>query len=146
MRELRAGGVIAAALTFYFDRNFGKRFPEAIRTARPPFSVEYHDDPKNKFKFSQATTDDEWLGKVGAEGRIIFSHDRKFHTLLPEISAIKQYKARCFYLPGASSPTWEKMCLFMRAYDGIAARIDVTARPYIFELSHAGRFTQVSIP
>jgi PIN domain-containing protein len=119
-------------LTFYFDRNFGKRFPEVIRTARPPFSVEFHDDPKNKFKFSQQATDDEWLAKVAAEGWIVFSHDRKFHTLLPEISAIKQYKAGCFYLPGASLPTWEKMCCFMRAYDGIKARIGATQKPLYF--------------
>jgi hypothetical protein len=76
----------------------------------------------------------------------VFSHDRKFHTLLPECSAIKQYKAGCFYLPGASSPTWDKMRYFMRAYDGISNRATVTTKPFIFELSHAGRFTRVSIP
>jgi hypothetical protein len=75
----------------------------------------------------------------------VFSHDRKFHTLLSECSAIKQYKAGCFYLPGASSPTWDKMGYFMRAYDGIFNRATVTAKPFIFELSHTGRFTQVSI-
>jgi PIN like domain len=113
--------------------------------ARPPFSVEYHDDPNSRFKFSQNTTDDEWLAKVAAEGWIVFSHDRKFHTLLPECSAIKQYKAGCFYLPGASSPTWDKMCYFTRAYDGIAERISATVKPFIFELSYAGRFKRVSI-
>ena len=107
--------------------------------AQPPFAVAYHDDPRNKFKFSQSTTDDEWLAKVAAEGWIVFSHDRKFHTLLPEVSAIKQYKAGCFYLPGAESPTWDKMCCFMRAYQGIDDRIKATAKPFIFELSRAGR-------
>jgi hypothetical protein len=76
----------------------------------------------------------------------VFSHDRKFHTLLPEVSAIKQYKAGCFYLPGAESPTWDKLCYFMSAYRGIAERISVTAKPFIFELSRAGRFKRVSIP
>jgi hypothetical protein len=113
---------------------------------RPPFAIEFHDDPKNKFKFSQDTTDDEWLAKVAVEGWIVFSHDRKFHTLLPECSAIKQYNAGCFYLPGASSPTWDKMRYFMRAYDGITARISATAKPFIFELSHAGKFSRISIP
>jgi hypothetical protein len=83
---------------------------------------------------------------VGAEGWIVFSHDRKFHTLLPESSAIKQHNAGCFYLPGASLPTWDKMCYFMRAYHAIAARIKVTTKPFIFELSHAGRFRRISIP
>jgi len=76
----------------------------------------------------------------------VFSHDRKFHALLAECSAIKQYKAGCFYLPGANSKTWEKMCYFMRAYEGIAERISVTAKPFIFGLSHACRFKRILIP
>ena len=133
-------------MTFYFDRNFGWRFPEAVRAARPPFAVEYHQDRKNKFRFRPDAPDDEWLAKVAGEGWIVFSHDRKFHMLLPEISAVKQYKAGCFYLPGASSPTWDKTRYFMRAYEGIMDRIKLTAKPFIFELSRAGRFRRISIP
>jgi hypothetical protein len=117
-------------LTFYFDRNFGKRFPEVIKRARPPFAVEYHHDPKNKFKFAEDEEDDSWISKGGAEGWIVFSHDRKFHTLLPEISAIKQYKAGCFYLPHSSSPTWDELCHFTRTYSGIVDRIGVSARSF----------------
>jgi hypothetical protein len=83
---------------------------------------------------------------VAAEGWIVFSHDRRFHTRLPEYAAIKQYKAACFYLPGASSPTWDKLCYFTRGYRGMAERIGVTSKPFIFELSYAGRFKRVSIP
>jgi PIN domain-containing protein len=133
-------------LTFYFDRNFGTRFPEIIRRARPPFSVEYHHDPKNKFRFAQDTPDDVWLSKVAAEGWIVFSHDRKFHTLLPERSAIKQYSAGCFYLPGANRATWEKTRYFLRWFDGISNRASATAKPFIFELSAMGKFTKISIP
>jgi hypothetical protein len=83
---------------------------------------------------------------VAAEGWIVFSHDRKFHTLLPEISAIKQYNAGCFYLPGANSPTWDKVRHFARAYEGIVNRINVAAKPFIFELSAVGKFKSISIP
>jgi PIN like domain len=132
-------------LTFYFDRNFGKRFPEAIRTARPPFTVEYHHDPKNKFRFKQDVPDDEWLSKVGVEGWIVFSHDRKFHTLQAEQSAIKQYKAGCFYLPGANDVTWDKTRYFMRWVDGIVKRALTEPKPFIFDLTTTGRFTQISL-
>ena len=125
---------------------FGKRFPEAIRTARPPFIVEYQHDPKNKFKFSDTTTDDEWIAKVAAVNWVIFSHDRKFHVRLPEISAIKQYQAGCFYLPGANWTTWEKTRHFMRFYDGIASRIDATTKPFVYRLAPTGKFTKISIP
>jgi hypothetical protein len=86
------------------------------------------------------------LAQVAAEGWIVFSHDRKFHTLLPEISAIKQYKAGCFYLPGASLQTWDKTCMFIKAYEGIRDRIAVTSKPFIFEISYALRFHQIPIP
>jgi len=133
-------------LTFYFDRNFGKRLPESIRAAQPRnFAVEYHHDPKNKFKFKQDTPDDVWLPAVANEGWIIFSHDRKFHTLLPERSAVKQYKAACFYLPGANSETWDKLRYFARAYEGIVNRVKVIKKPFIFEISTIGRFKQISI-
>jgi hypothetical protein len=85
------------------------------------------------------------LAAVAQEGWIVFSHDRKFHTLLPERSAIKQYKAGCFYLPGANSQTWDKLCYFTKAYEGIVERIRVTAKPFIFELSAAGRFKRIAL-
>ena len=120
--------------------------PEAIRAAKPyGFTVEYHHDKKNQFRFDQATPDDEWISKVAAAGWIIFSHDRKFHKLLPEAAAVKQYSAGCFYLPGASSPTWDKAHYFMRSYEGIKNRIANTPKPYIFELQFSGRFVQKTV-
>jgi hypothetical protein len=86
------------------------------------------------------------LTKVAAAGWIVFSHDRKFHTLLPEAAAIKQYGAGCFYLPGASSPTWDKVQYFMRSHEGIKRRIANTPRPFIFELLYNGRFVKRPIP
>jgi hypothetical protein len=83
---------------------------------------------------------------VAAEGWIVFSHDRKFHTILAECAAVKQHGAGCFYLPGASLPTWYKMSLFMRVEDGIARRITATARPFIYDIGHDGRCTRVQIP
>ena len=146
MRGLcRRGAGIAGPLTLYFDRNVGSRFPEAIRAAKPPFSVEYHHDSRNRFQFTQTTPDDEWISKVAAAGWIIFSHDRKFHTLLPEIAAIKQYSAGCFYLPGANSRTWDKMYI-MSSYEGIKNRIEDTQKPFIFELKYNGRFVKKVIP
>jgi hypothetical protein len=77
---------------------------------------------------------------------VIFSHDRKFHTLLPEIAAVKQYSAGCFYLPGPSSPTWDKVHYFMRSYTGIKNRVAASTKPYIFELKYTGMFVKKAIP
>jgi hypothetical protein len=117
-----------------------------LRRAAPPFVVEYHHDPRNKFKFKDTTPDDEWLSKVGAEGWIVFSHDRKWHVEAPNIEAIKQHRIGCFYLWGANASTWEKLKCFMRGYDRIAGIADASSRPFIYELDHNGRLTQVTIP
>jgi hypothetical protein len=117
-----------------------------LRKARPPFSVEYHHDPHNKFKFAKDVPDDEWLAKVGAEGWIVFSHDRKFHAILPEIAAIKQHKIGCFYLWGASMPLWDKVHCFMRAYIAIKERAESAPRPFIYEVLGNGQLKQIPIP
>jgi hypothetical protein len=106
-------------LTFYFDICFGKRFPEAISKANPPFSVEYHSSKANKFK--QDMPDDRWLSIIGQKGWIAFSQDRRFHTEEASITAIKQHKVGCFYLPGANSNTWSKLYMFLRASDRLMA-------------------------
>ena len=112
----------------------------------PPFTVEYHHDQNNKFRFNENTPDDEWMAKVGAEGWIVFSHDRKWHDELPVIAAIKQYNVGCFYLWGANASTWDKMRCFMRGYQRIADCIAAHQRPYIFDVGHQGQLTRIPIP
>jgi hypothetical protein len=114
--------------------------------ARPPFTVEYHQDPNCKFKFVQETPDDEWLPKVGAQGWFVCSHDRKFHTILTECAAIKQYNIGCFYLWGASEPVWDKLRCFMSAYNGILRRAEGTRRPFIYEVMGNSQIKQIPIP
>ena len=134
-------------MTFYFDRNFGKRFPQAERIARPPrVTVEFHHDRKNKFHFNEKTQDDEWIAKVAAEGWIIFSHDRKWHDELPVISAIKQYNAACFYLWGADASTWDKLEAFIFGFERIVERVEHRAKPYIFNVGRQGQLTEIPIP
>jgi PIN like domain len=89
-----------ASLTFYFDRCFGKRFPEALAHAGIPQKVEYQHGKSNNF--SQSMPDDAWLEICGKNGWIVFSHDQKFHSITTEATAIKQHKVGCFYLPGAN--------------------------------------------
>jgi hypothetical protein len=117
-----------------------------VRTAKPPFAVEFHHDPNNKFRFNEKTPDDEWMAKVGAEGWIVFSHDRKWHNELPVCAAIKQFNVGCFYLWGANAETWEKMRSFMRGYHYIDECIATNTKPYIFDVAKHGRLTQVPIP
>jgi len=131
-------------LTFYFDRCFGTRFPEALWRARPPFGVEYHHNKRNRFP--KDTQDDVWLNAVGAQGWIVFSHDRRFHDQSPAVAAIKQHGIGCFYLWGANADTWSKLACFVRGYGRIERLVHETPRPFIFQVAQNCRITPVPIP
>ena len=130
------------SLTFYFDRCFGKRFPEALLKMQTPFKVEYHHSPTNKFP--EEMEDDEWLRIVGAKNWIVFSHDKKWHDESPAIAAIKEHKIGCFYLWGASVPTWDKYVCLARAYNRIKERVK-TRKPYIYRVTYNYRVDPVRI-
>lgn len=131
------------SLTFYFDICFGKRFPEAILKARPPFGVEYHGSKGNRFK--QDTPDDKWLQIVGEKGWIVFSHDRRFHKEASSIAAIKQHKVGCFYLPGANQNTWSKLYMFVRAHHRIIELASQTERPFVFYLTALNKIEEIRL-
>ena len=78
----------------------------------------------------------EWLAKVGAEGWIVFSHDKKFHNELPVCAAIKQHNMGCFYLWGANAETWDKLHCFIRASRHIMMIAEQTPKPFIFHVAH----------
>jgi hypothetical protein len=80
-------------------------------------TVEFQHDKKSPFPAT--TPDDKWLSEVGRRGWLVFSHDRKFHLLPAELSAIKQHDVGCFYLWGANAKTWDKARVFARAFDSI---------------------------
>lgn len=108
-----------------------------------PFAVEYHHSKTNRF--SQDMEDDEWLKIVGAKKWIVFSHDKKWHGEFPAIAAIKEHKIGCFYLWGASLPTWDKYRCLAIAYRRIQDRL-ATPRPFIYRVTHNYRVDPVRIP
>jgi hypothetical protein len=131
------------SVTFYFDRCFGKRFPEALLTMDTPFKVQYHHSRENNFH--QEMEDDEWLAIVGAKGWYVFSHDKKWHGESPAIAAIKEHKIGCFYLWGAQVPTWDKYVCLARAYAKIKQRLP-TRKPFIYRVAYNYRIDPVRIP
>jgi hypothetical protein len=83
---------------------------------------------------------------VGQNGWFVFSHDRKFHQIEAEITAIKDHKIGCFYLWGNNVPTWDKLRCFMKAHDKVMTVIKTTPRPFIFDISKKGRLKSIEIP
>jgi hypothetical protein len=133
-----------ASLTFYFDRNFGKRFPVALQGARPPFDVEYHHSLRNNFPNNM--TDDQWLQICGARRWIVFSHDDKFQKIGAEAMAIKQHNVAAFSMWGAQLPVWDKLCHFCRAYPRMRVVIRDEKPPYLYRITSNLRFSRIQLP
>jgi len=128
-------------LTFYFDRNFGKRFPRALFSLRAPVGIEWH----NNQRFTESMPDDQWLAIVGDRGWIVFSHDRKFHTESTETAAVIQHQVGCFYLPAANGSSWEKASALFKSFSKIRQLAETTPRPFIFDVKPTGKIVAVPI-
>ncbi len=63
-----------------------------------------------------------------------------------ELVAIKQHKIGCFYLWGAEAKRWEKMRVFVLAYNRIAEAEANTTKPFIYDIDKKGRLTPIPIP
>jgi len=144
------------ALTFYFDRNIGTRFPDALERLR--LRVVCHTTKKSKLGvtgpgcedqlFKDEETDDVWLAEVGTRGWTVFSHDKKFHKTgyESEVSAIKQFNVGCFYLWGGNATPLDKARCFFRAYDRIVKAAEMTPRPFIYDVQKSGHLKRIPIP
>lgn len=134
------------SLTFYFDRCFGTALPEMLRLAKPPFTVQYHHDKRSRFRFAQNALDDHWLEVVGRENWIVFSHDRKFHSVPSEAYVVKQFNIGCFYLWGSQARTWHKLKSFIKGHEKIIAVALETKPPFIYDVMQNGRLKRVVLP
>lgn len=61
-------------MILFFDRNVGKRIPEAFIRLKLPAEIKYHQN-----HFAADTPDDDWLKAAGAQERVVISQDLKFH-------------------------------------------------------------------
>ncbi|HEY8100322.1 MAG TPA: hypothetical protein VIF82_06180 [Burkholderiaceae bacterium] len=147
------------SLTFYFDRNAGKRLPEALKLLKltdVKTVIHHHSEKRhigissskrNEQLFKPDEKDDKWLEFVGKNGWIVFSQDSKFHKpgYENEIFAIKQFSVGCFYLWGGSSLCEDKAFVFLKARKKIINAIRNTQKPFIYEITKSGNLIRVDM-
>lgn len=90
--------------------------------------------------------DDKWLEICGRNGWVAFSHDRKFHEIEVEITAVKQHSVMCFYLPGASEDTWQKLTYLVKSYPKIVEIVHRETPPYIYRIHPSLKFEKIPLP
>jgi hypothetical protein len=128
-------------MILFFDKNIGTAIPKALKTIKPPFEVEYHEE-----HFAKDEDDDRWLPIVGTNKWTVIGHDRKFHKNQSELDAIRKYKIGCFYLWGAEATKWEKVKVFIKACDRIITTEASTRRPFIFLVKKTGTLKRIKLP
>lgn len=115
-------------LVFYFDRNFGKRLPNALANLRPPIGIRWHQGQG----YRHDMPDDEWMALVGAKNWVVITQDIKFHIIEHEMTALKQHGLRCFYFPDGQVGMWNVLEIFMRAHRKMISIAQETKPPFIY--------------
>lgn len=128
-------------LTLFFDKNVGKRLPEALSRLDPPFNLTWF----VKERFPDSTPDDVWMQTAGAKKWTVIGHDKKFHLLDVEALAVRQHSLGCFYMAREQGPRWDKCKLFMRVVDRLIEKANTTPRPFIYRVTASGRFVAIPI-
>ena len=126
-------------VTFYFDRNIGKKLPQALRHLNPPFEVKWH----NEEKFPHDMPDDEWLAIVGPGKGTVITQNWKYHLREPELRAIKDHNVKCFYLPASGASKWDLYCLFVKSHKRIIEFSKSHSAPFVFDLKSNGHIKTV---
>lgn len=71
--------------TFFTDRDLGQQFPNILRAAG--LTVVRHSD-----LFPQDASDEQWLERVGADGWIAVTHDRRIRYKPNELKAVDRHR------------------------------------------------------
>ena len=128
-------------LTLYFDRNFGKRLPNALAKLRPPVGIRWHQGEG----FPQDMPDDEWMEIVGKKNWIVLTQDVKFHLIDHEKAAVIQHGVRCFYFPDANDGLWKTLCSFIRVHQKVLDTTQSHGAPFIFRVAKNGAIKPVPL-
>lgn len=115
--------------------------PKTLRNTIPPFHVEYHSEKKNGFR--DDLPDDEWLPTVSQKRWLVVTHDKLFHHDSMATKAVVQHKGRVFYLDGGSAPKWEKLRLFISAYNKIVRIVQEEKAPFIYRITRNDRIIKI---
>ena len=77
------------------------------------------------------------------EVRIAFSQDYNMHREPAPLAAIRQHKAKVFYLWGAQASRWEKMRSFAAGYERILEEAASTHGPFVRRVTRQGKIEVV---
>lgn len=129
-------------LTFFFDRQIGRRLPEVLIRMAPPMHIRWHQGEG----FKHDEDDDVWLSEIGKRGWVVIGQDRKWHKVPVEAAAVKQHNVRCFYLPCASESRWVSLGNFMKCHQKMMHLANTVQGPFVYRFAKNGQLYRVRLP
>lgn len=114
---------------FFTDRNLGKQFPNALKSAG--IRVEKHND-----HFADDARDEVWLTEIGKRGWYAITYDRRIRYKPNEKNAVKKFRVGLFVLVG-KLPISKLAENFVLTLPKIQKFIDKNPRPFIAKIYHS---------
>ena len=100
--------------------------------------MEIHDD-----HFASNAKDYEWLTRVGANGWIILTKDKRIKYRKPELAAIISVKGAVFTLSAGSLQGPEMAEIFVSALPRIRDYVNSHTPPHIVSVTKSGKLTRL---
>jgi hypothetical protein len=121
-----------ASLTFFLDRNLGKRLvADALRATGA--TVEVHDD-----HFDQDASDEQWLVDVGNRGWVVISQDEGIRRNELELRAYRAARVRGFIVTATGLTGRQLGELLVLHLRGMVRRTVKQPGPCLYTISKSG--------
>ena len=111
------------SLTFFTDRDLGKKFPAVLREAG--ILVERHAD-----HFPDDAADEDWLAGVAKKSWIVLTHDQRIRYKVNERDAVMRNRIALFVLIG-KAPFPELARAFVNTVSQVEAFVARNEPPFI---------------
>lgn len=134
-------------MKLFFDENFGKGVPEAIRQVCPSrgISVDYVGRTNKAKRRAQklGATDEQWITHVGRSGALGISCDKKILENEEERFVIRTEKAGIVFVTTGSEDSVKLLLLLLKELDWLRKIDEEVARPFAFTLNLSRQKRQV---
>jgi len=118
------------SVTFFTDRDLGKRFPEILGAGG--LTVHAHHD-----HFGADCPDEVWLEAISKQGWVAISHDSRIRYKPNELAAVVRHRARLLVVIG-KAPFAELARNFVSSKAAIGRFIEVHRAPWIAKVYRPG--------
>lgn len=126
-------------MTFFIDRDLGKRLGFALRAVHVQVIIHVERYPKAD---AESVPDVVWITEAAKQGEVILTRDGGIRRRDVELAAVIRAKARCFVLETGNATPLIYLRAVMVAWPRMQRIIATESAPFMFGISRTGRVTR----